>query len=281
MLWYYYPLIIIIADITSQRTEFLRPDKLPFGNCTRKVCSSSINSNDDFLLEPIPSTPTGMQTIGSQVAESVPFLNPIEVIPVTSKGVVYAHEEYGVTVKIPEGALPSSLSSTLEVGIAPHGPFEFPKGMMPISPILWVCMQHESLLLKPVEITLPHCLTDLTENDPIKGDIGFLKASHSSDYTVNSNGRMVFQFREADGEISFPAGSTNAVLTTKHFCFQCLKVNISPESAKKRGFCLIYGIPKPWPKSATVDISIGITYFLQTCIEVSYFYEALIIIIRQ
>ena len=249
----------------------------PLGNHTGEACSSSASSFNNLLFEPIKSTLTGMQTIGSQVAESVPFLKPIEVIPVTSKGAVYSCEEYGVVVKIPEGALPSWLCSSLEVGIAQHGPFEFPTGVMPISPILWVCMQHESLLLKPVEITLPHCLTDLTENDPLKGDIGVLKASHSSDYTVNSNGRTVFQFREVDGEISFPTSSTNAVLATKHFCFQCLKVNISPESAKKRGYCLIYGIPKPWPRSATVDISIGITYFLQTCIEVNNLYQYIII----
>ena len=222
------------------------------------------------LLPPITST-THIQvsgrTIGSQVAESVPFIKPIEVISVTSKGVVYSCEEYGVTIRIPEGAIPSWLHSTLEVGIAPHGPFEFPPGTMPISPILWVCMQHESLLQKPVDIRLPHCLTDLSDDDPAKLGVGFLKANHICDYTVNSNGRGIFQFTEANGEISFP-DSTSGVLTTNQFCFKCLKVNISPESTRKRGYCLTYGIPKPWPKCSVVNINIGITYFLQACIEV-------------
>lgn len=128
-------------------------------------------------------------------------------------------------------------------------------------------MPRESLLLKPVEITLPHCLTDLTENDPVKDDIGFLKANHHNDYTTSS-GKRVYQFREAEGDVWFPDPSNNCVvLYTKHFCFECLKVNVTPESTRKRGYCLIYGIPRPWPNMST-DINIGITHYLQTCIEV-------------
>ena len=210
---------------------------------------------------------TAKQTVGSQLAESVPFLKPIEVISVTSQGAVYSCEEYGVSVKIPEGAIPPSLCTTLEIGIAPHGPFEFPPGTMPISPILWICMQHNSQLLKPVEIKLPHCLTDLSEDDSIHQEIGFLKANHCRDYTVNSNGRKIFQFTEAEGKVSFP-DPMSAVLTTKDFCLKCLKVNVSPESARKRGYSLIYTIPKSWPRAAVVSINVGITYFLQACIDV-------------
>lgn len=212
--------------------------------------------------------PASSITIASQFADSIPFIKPIEVISVSSKGTTYSCEEYGVSVKIPEGAIPTSMHSTLEVGIAPHGPFEFPAGMIPISPILWICMHHESLLLKPVEIKMPHCLTDLSDDDPAKLGVGFLKASHNHDYSVNSNGRSVFHFTEASGEISFP-DSTSGVLTTKQFCFKCMKTNVSPESTRKRGYCLTYGIPRPWPKCSAVSITIGITYFLQACIDVS------------
>ena len=84
------------------------------------------------------------QSIGSQFAASVPFLKQIEVISVTSNGAEYLCEEYGVRVKVPEGAFPPLMHSTLEVGITSRGPFEFPIGMIPISPILWICMPHES-----------------------------------------------------------------------------------------------------------------------------------------
>ena len=236
------------------------------GELCYNPCSSSISCHPNkWQSTSIP--PCTAQTIGSQFAASVPFLKPIEVISVTSKGAEYSCEEYGVRVKVPEGALPLLMHSTLEVGIASHGPFEFPTGMIPISPILWICIPHESLLLKPVEITLPHCLTDISENDPIKDDIGFLKANHHNDYTINSNGKKVYQFREAEGEVTFP-DANNGVLYTKHFCFECLKVNVTPESTRKRGYCFIYGIPKPWPNLSAV-INIGITYYLQTCIEVS------------
>ena len=232
--------------------------------------SSNKLNNDHISPSPIDTSPgpPERQMFG-QLAESVPFVKPIDVISVTSKGTVYSCAEYGITVKVPEGAIPPWLHcAKLEVGIASHGPFQFPAGMIPISPILWVCMQYEYLLTKPVEIKLPHCLTEVSEDDPIKQDIGFLKANHSHDYTVDSSGRRIFQFTKADGEISFP-DSTSAVLTTKKFCFKCLKVNRSPESTRRSGFCLTYGIPKPWPKCLPVNLSIGITYFLQSCIDVS------------
>ena len=236
------------------------------GELCYNPCSSSISCYPtEWQSTSIPHCTA--QTIGSQFAASVPFLKPLEVISVTSKGAEYSCGEYGVRVKVPEGALPPLMHSTLEVGIASHGPFEFPTGMIPISPILWICMPHESLLLKPVEITLPHCLTDLSENDPVRDDIGFLKACHHNDYTINSNGKKVYQFREAEGEVTFP-DANSGVLYTKHFCFECLKVNVTPESTRKRGYCLIYGIPKPWPNLSAI-INIGITYYLQTCIEVS------------
>ena len=228
--------------------------------------SSIIHYPKEWQSTPIPHCMA--QSIGSQFAASVPFLKPIEVISVTSNGAEYLCEEYGVRVKVPEGAFPPLMHSTLEVGITSRGPFEFPIGMIPISPILWICMPHESLLLKPVEITLPHCLTDLTENDRIKDDIGFLKANHHNDYITTSSGKRVYQFREAEGDVRFPDPSNNCVvLYTKHFCFECLKVNVTPESTRKRGYCLIYGIPRPWPNMPT-DINIGITHYLQTCIEV-------------
>ena len=230
-----------------------------------KPCSSSISY---YPTEGEPTSIPHCTAQAKQFAASVPFLKPVEVISVTNKGAEYSCEEYGVRVKVPEGALPPLLHSTLEVGVASHGPFEFPAGMIPISPILWICMSHESLLLKPVEITLPHCLTDLSENDPVKDDIGFLKANHLYDYSINSNGRKVYQLREAEGQVTFP-NPNSGVLCTKHFCFECLKVNVTPESTRKKGYCLIYGIPKPWPKLSAVNINIGITYFQQACIEVS------------
>ena len=237
-----------------------------------KHCYNPHSSSNSCYHTELKSTSGSMphckaQTIGSQFAASVPFLKPIEVISVTSKGAEYSCKEYGVRVKVPEGALPPFMCSNLEVGITSHGPFEFPAGTIPISPILWICMPHESLLQKPVEITLPHCLTDLTESDPIKDDIGFLKANHHHDYTINSSGKRVYQFKEAEGDVTFP-DPYSGMLYTKHFCFECLKVNVTPESTRKRGYCLIYGIPKPWPNSSAV-INIGITHYLQTCFEVS------------
>ena len=55
----------------------------------------------------------------------------------------------------------------------------------------------------------------------------------------------------------------------KHFCFQCIVAKISPEMARKEGYCLTYFIPEPWPSTdKQTFIYIYITYFLETCLEV-------------
>ena len=186
----------------------------------------------------------------------------------TSNGTEYNCEEYSVEVKVPPGVIPSGSTSKLEVGIVQHGPFEFPSNMMPISPIVWVCMQAKEPLPKPISITLPHCITDLTDDDPLKREITFLKAHHLN-RRANRDGSKVFHFQKADGWVTFP-DATCGELHTSQFCFKCLVTNVTPENAARMGYCLIYAIPNPWPECSVVYINIGITNFLQTCIDVSY-----------
>ena len=185
----------------------------------------------------------------------------------TSNGVEYNCEEYDVGVNVPPGVIPSGCTSKLEVGIAPYGPFEFPPNVMPISPIVWVCMQTKEPLPKPIAIKLPHCITDLTNDDPFKHEITFLKAHHLN-HRVTRDGSKVFHFQEADGWVTFP-DATCGVLHTSQFCFKCLVANVSPENVTRLGYCLIYAIPNPWPRCPVVNINIGITNFLQACIDVS------------
>ena len=188
-------------------------------------------------------------------------------ISVTSKGIDYSCEQYGVSVTVPQKAIPFGAVSHLEVGIAPYGPFEFPPDMMPISPIVWVCMQQKESLAKPIAIKLPHCITELTEDDPLKQEITFLKAHHLN-YTVSRDGSKIFHFQQAGGSVTFP-DPTCGVLHTSQFCFKCLVAKVSPDNAKRLGYCLIYAIPNPWPKCSVVTINVGITNFLQACIDVS------------
>ena len=201
-------------------------------------------------------------------AESVNFIQT-ETISVTSKGIEYEFEKYGVGVKVQEETIPSGHTSKLELGIASYGPFEFPQNTMPISPIVWVCMETKEPLSRPIVIKLPHCITDLTDSDPIKQDITFLKAHHQN-YTINSSGGKVFHFQEADGWVTFP-DPTCGVLHTHQLCFKCLVTKVSQETAKRLGYCLTYALPNPWPKCSVVNVNIGITNFLQTCIDVSSF----------
>ena len=84
------------------------------------------------------------------------FLQPIEVITVTSEGKIVVNDKEGIFVCIPDGAVPVRKRLHVEVGSAMYGKLSFSEDMRPVSPILWICPQEEMDLLKPFKITLPH-----------------------------------------------------------------------------------------------------------------------------
>ena len=59
----------------------------------------------------------------------------------TSEGLQYVDEANDFSLEIPEGAIPEGERLTIDVGVALFGPFKFPEGLRPVSPVFWVCVR--------------------------------------------------------------------------------------------------------------------------------------------
>ena len=90
-------------------------------------------------------------------------------------GKEYAINGHDITVTIPKGAVSKGETLHFEVGVAMYGPFNFPKLIRPVSPILWLRFIEKKISLT-VEITLPHCFVGLTRDMINHQKLSFVKA---------------------------------------------------------------------------------------------------------
>jgi len=145
----------------------------------------------------------------------------------------------------------------------PFGPFDYPEGVKPVSPIVWFCSNPSITFEKPVAITIPHCLDCKSEEQ--SKCLAFFKANHD-DYTVNCNGQRIFHFKKAEGIASFSLNISSGTLHAEHFCFYCVGV-YSREDTAQANFCLITA--KPVQIQRRCRIHFCLTYFLETCLKVN------------
>lgn len=181
----------------------------------------------------------------------------------------------GYKLSIPEGAIPKDECLSVECGVVPYGPFgpfQYPDGVKPVSPIVWFYSDKEIEFLKPIEITLPHCIE--CKSDEECQSLVFLKANHNA-FTVNQTGDKVFRFEKAEGKMSFAPNSFKGTLQTKHFCFYCLGV-YTREDTDAAVFCLATAIPHH--RGKMIDIHFCVCYFLDTCMKVNVWAVSLSII---
>ena len=95
----------------------------------------------------------------------------------TSDGRSYYDEHNDFRLEIPEDAIPEGERVTIDIGVALYGPFQNPKGLRTVSPVFWVCVRgcENFHFLKPVKITIEHCLSLDRDTDPHSLGLTFLK----------------------------------------------------------------------------------------------------------
>ena len=169
-------------------------------------------------------------------------------------------------VIIPQGAIVGGHKVQVAVvKYGPIGPFEYPDGYKPVSPIIWLC-SNQKKFQKDLEIILPHC-SDFGSSDEeaSQTQLVFLKASHN-EYICNKNGQKVFQFKQVDLQTSFDTNGPYGILYTNHCCFYCVGV-YNRKDTDQANFCLI--VAKPHTTDSKYTISICLTYDLPTCRKVN------------
>ena len=197
------------------------------------------------------------------VDENQSLISFIDVATVTfnSTGGFYDNKQHGISLKIPNGAIPPGKTICIEIGVFLNSPLLIPSDSIPISPIVKLCVVGDPYFrfLKPIEVKLPHCM-DITDKRDIKRfDVKFVKAQHNQ-----------LCIHETDGKTNFEPHKDFGILNTEHFCFYCITANrkqIDPAKIKYRFTKIIprdtCTATKRWRACFCV------TYFLPTCYRVS------------
>ena len=181
----------------------------------------------------------------------------------TSDGKHYYDEANDFCLEIPEGAIPEGKTITIDIGVALYGPFQYPEGLRPVSPVFWLCVRDNnfSIFSKPVTVTVPHFLY-LKNHDNIESlGPSFLKGDHKP------NTQQLHIFQKAEGTLSVEPLQMYGVLRTTHFCSLCISCPISKRLAGMEVFCLSAVTPHTFSPTRPSYVYFYITYMLQNCIN--------------
>ena len=170
------------------------------------------------------------------------------------------HNDFGL--EIPAGAIPKGESITIDIGVALYGPFQYPEGLRPVSPVFSVCVrdQKDFQFLKPVKVTIPHCL-NLECHDNIESlGLTFLKGDHEM------NPQQMYQLQPAEGDVLIEPLKEYGVIETTHFCSLCIAGQVTKELVKNANFCISAVLPTTI--SDTESAYFFITFLLKACLTV-------------
>ena len=204
-------------------------------------------------------------SVRSETQACIPdHMTPISISPDRSKkGVRYHDQSNDFSLEIPKGAIPGG---NIDVGVALFGPFQFPEGLRPVSPVFWVCVRDNPnfQFSKPVTVTLPHFL-DL-ENDKDIQSLGFtfLKAEHYK------NAKGMYEFMPTDGEIDIKPFDNFGVLQTTHLCSLCIACIDKPQCLSMTHFCITAVLPSnAISEGKKQNAYFFITFYnLKTCLKI-------------
>jgi len=101
-----------------------------------KVCSSASAST-----EVQQQTPEEKCT-EKELLQLESLLIRTQQLNISNKGFKYHSKDDDFTLTVPEGAVPTGDSISIQVGVVPYGPvgpFKYPDGIRPVSPIVWLC----------------------------------------------------------------------------------------------------------------------------------------------
>ena len=181
----------------------------------------------------------------------------------TQTGRTYYDDINDFGLEIPEGAIPRGETISIDIGVALYGPFQFPPGMRPVSPVFWVCVRQTNFshFLKPITIILPHFLSLEHDEDIQSVGLTFLKAQHEL------NHHQMYEFQPAKGREYFEPFKKSGVLQTTHFCSLCISSKDTMKAIKMATFCVTAVIPRTFSADESSYAVFYVTFLLGTCLE--------------
>ena len=213
------------------------------------------------------------------------ILTKRQVIPINNhNNLSLAFPDIDAHLQLPEEVLDFQ-NPTLEVAFAPFGPgigsqFILPKGMIPVSPAVWLCFSPQKKFNTPAILKLPHCFE--CEHQEDTKHLQFLKAEHD-DISRNKSGQIVVTFRPVDKALlNFPLGTHYCTLEDSHFCIYCLAAYaIEEEVIGKINYCLTILKPATYPKDENTRIYCILHLDLEGCRDVSQIIHCILLTIHR
>ena len=233
------------ATDTNIENALQKEDSLPYSHKTQILLPTSGPPID--TREYIPTCFTPVATLSQ----------------CTHDGSWYHDEHNDFGLEIPAGAIPEGESITINIGVALYGPFQYPEGLRPVSPVFWVCIRDQKhfQFQTPVKVTIPHCL-NLENYDSIESlGLAFLKGDHEK------NPQQMYQFRKAEGNILIEPLRKYGVIETTHFCSLCVSCKDTLEFYEKSRFCMCSVIPKQFFPGQDSYAYFFITLMLPECLK--------------
>ncbi len=171
---------------------------------------------------------------------------------VSSEGGEFFLEGLNVTTKFPQGAVPPDVKISLRLGAClGSGESVYPVGLTPISPVVTLQITKGVELLEPVEIFLPHFLSDPAKVD----EMGVMKAPH--DEPAN--------FTKLACKVT-PVGDRQKIATfssVHHFGYLQLYAKVKSEEDLKFRYCICPVLPL-YP-----NMPLDTPFFLYFCLTYS------------
>lgn len=175
--------------------------------------------------------------------------------------------EHKVNLLVPKNVCANDGIFAVEAGVvstSPLGPFVFPDGLSPVSPIVWLCSVPQSTFTTLVELKIPHCFE--SEN------VHLLKANHAN-IKLNDIGQRVIEFENVSNDGNNAPKLTNKSCTSvtvadDHFCIYCVGIHLREELANVH-YCLTIVEPHMPDNYEWYKIHCVVHYNLPTCHKVS------------
>ena len=243
------------------RELFLSPERLPvlslYGTQSKAshILSGSVYVFDSHFNQPSDED----MTTSAHKQTSIPLIKSIDTVEYGSGGGMYINRMHDITIKILERAIPEGTVLQFSISAMLYGPFLFPAGVRPVSPILWLCTHPTLTFSRPIEVVLPHYLHCEDQNDT--ENLMFLKADHNS----LIDGKI--RFKPADGKSVFKHHTNYGVLHTNHCCLLCIAAKMTEKDTPKTNLSLITAYPRN-PQEHPWNVYFGVTYLLTTCMQV-------------
>ena len=189
------------------------------------------------------------------------FLQPMEVLTLTSKGKKIINERECISVHVADNTIPVGRILHLELGSSMHGRLFFPRNVCPVSPILWICPQKDIAIQKPIKIILPHTV----KYEEGVSELVFMKVHHKAPLIMSTSTEYEFEFEEIACHEGVEFTERNGSIFTKQFCPVCIVEKVPRPSTKR--YLLLRTQPQNC-NTTRLSIDYSVMYTLPTCLEV-------------